>query len=209
MYDSSSGGSVVSAGGSIGRWQDKSGNSRNFTATGSLRPTLTASGLNGKSVVSFGGGNQLTSSTNIINSASVTVCGVFQRTSGNYGGFITSCDDTDGSPALLIDATKLAVRSGSGVSNLFIASAAFTGPSVVAFVNNSSTPSLYVNGSLIGSGNYASPSSSTTTAIGTYRLSQANFLNGYIAEMVVYNSALSSSDRSAVESYLKAKWGIA
>jgi hypothetical protein len=33
-------------------------------------------------------------------------------------------------------------------------------------------------------------------------------LNGDIAEIIMYDSALSDTDRSAVESYLRAKWGI-
>ena len=34
------------------------------------------------------------------------------------------------------------------------------------------------------------------------------YLNGDIAEIIIYNSALSDADRSAVESYLMTKWAI-
>jgi hypothetical protein len=35
-----------------------------------------------------------------------------------------------------------------------------------------------------------------------------DFLNGDIAELIIYNAALSDTDREAVETYLLAKWGI-
>jgi hypothetical protein len=34
------------------------------------------------------------------------------------------------------------------------------------------------------------------------------YLDGDIAEILIYNSALSDADRSAVEAYLMSKWGI-
>jgi hypothetical protein len=36
----------------------------------------------------------------------------------------------------------------------------------------------------------------------------SGYLNGDIAEIIIYNSALSDTDRGLVESYLLAKWGI-
>ena len=38
--------------------------------------------------------------------------------------------------------------------------------------------------------------------------SNANFLNGDICEIIIYDSALSDTNREAVENYLLAKWGI-
>jgi hypothetical protein len=209
IFNASSGGSDVSPGGAIGRWQDKSGNGRHFVASGSAMPTFTSSGLNGRSVVTFNGtANNLTNSTNIIFFSSVTIIAVVRRVSGAYGGFITSQTGDDG-PSLLIDNNKLFVRAGSGSAQTVATSANFTGPSVATAVINNWTPSLYVNGSLVGTGSFADVrGEASTTSIGTYRVGDTNFLNGYIAEMVVYNSVLSNANRSAVESYLMSKWAI-
>jgi hypothetical protein len=48
----------------------------------------------------------------------------------------------------------------------------------------------------------------TTTAIGSYRTTQANYLNGYIGEIIVYTRVLTVSERRMAEGYLGKKWGI-
>lgn len=45
-------------------------------------------------------------------------------------------------------------------------------------------------------------------AIGSSLDTTSNFLNGAIAELLVYNSVLSSGDRKNIEGYLSWKWGI-
>lgn len=52
---------IASVSGAVSQWNDKSGNSRNFAATGTARPTLTANGLNSLPVLTFGGGQRLVS----------------------------------------------------------------------------------------------------------------------------------------------------
>lgn len=212
LYDETSGGSVVTAGGLVARWQDKSANARHFTASGSARPTLTASGLNGKSVVTFDGSDQMTNGNNIINRASLTVCAVVQRSSGAYGGYITSHSNDD-SPALVTENGNLAGRGrgdSTGTASFAVSPTAFTGPAVASLVINSWSPFLYVNGAFVVSAAAGTTQGSEqTTSIGTYRINAANFLNGYIAEMIVYDSALSATDRATVEAYLMSKWGIA
>lgn len=50
--------------------------------------------------------------------------------------------------------------------------------------------------------------STNDLTIGRVPSGESNFLNGDIAEMMIYDSALSDTDREAVENYLLAKWGI-
>jgi hypothetical protein len=154
----------------------------------------------------------MTNSTNIINQASLTVCAVVQRSSGTYGGYIASQADLDDSPSLVLDAGKLAGRGRgdtTGLASMAISPSAFTGPAVASFVVNSWSPFLYVNGAFVVSAAAGTTQGSNqTTAIGTYRVAAANYLTGYIAEMIVYDSALSATDRASVEAYLMTKWGI-
>jgi hypothetical protein len=46
------------------------------------------------------------------------------------------------------------------------------------------------------------------TSVGTQGGGTYGFWNGDIAEIIVYNSAISTADRARVEAYLAAKWGI-
>jgi len=66
LYDATSGGSLVSAGGSIARWEDKSGNAEHATqSTSGARPTRQTNVQNGLAVVRFDGSDDLLSrSTN-------------------------------------------------------------------------------------------------------------------------------------------------
>ena len=55
LFDATSGGSAVSTnGGSVARWEDKSGNGRHFVQSSApVRPTLSTAAKNGRSVVTF------------------------------------------------------------------------------------------------------------------------------------------------------------
>lgn len=48
----------------------------------------------------------------------------------------------------------------------------------------------------------------TSLAIGAMGFGSQEFFAGYLAELIVYNRVLSTSERQGVESYLGAKWGI-
>jgi hypothetical protein len=58
IYDATSGGSLVASGGSVARWQDKSGNSRHATqATSGKRPVRRTAQQNGLSTIEFSAGS--------------------------------------------------------------------------------------------------------------------------------------------------------
>lgn len=194
-------------------WADKSGGSRNFTQdTLNSQPSYSST-LNGKRVVSFNGtSHQLNNNTNIINSANVTMFVVGQRSSGTFGGYITTMDSGAGgdvSPAMLINLSNVALRGDAGT--LATGAGGFTGPAVLTGVLSGYAPTLYIAGSLVQS-QAASASVNTAlntkTAIGTYRIAASNYLNGYIGEIICYTRALGTTERQRVERYLGRKWGL-
>ena len=71
---------------------------------------------------------------------------------------------------------------------------------------------LYVNGTVNAAVNTStdtlSGDANADLTIGC-QTGLSSFLNGDIAEVIIYNAALSDTDRAAVEGYLTTKWGIA
>jgi hypothetical protein len=72
---------------------------------------------------------------------------------------------------------------------------------IYGYSNNSSTMNFYTNGSLINS----NTGSYLLTGTGTTNI---GYLNGYISEIIIYNSTLPTFQRQVVEGYLAWKWGL-
>jgi hypothetical protein len=74
---------------------------------------------------------------------------------------------------------------------------------------NGSNIHLWRNGTLKATTAVAAISSTgTLNDVGVEGISSIVFWNGDIAEVLVYNNALSSTNRGNVETYLKSKYGI-
>lgn len=195
---------------STGTWTDKSGNGRNFSqATANNRPIVSSVTQNGRSILEFDGSNdQLIHSSNFLQVADCTLFAAFRRLSGTFGGVITSAGASDRSPAILIDNSQGYVR---GYANL-----SFAGANVVNSFNitsatvNAGATTLWINGTQVDADAVSGTldTSQTTTAIGTYRVTAANYINGYIGEIVAYTRVLTTTERRTVEAYLGRKWGI-
>jgi hypothetical protein len=115
-------------------------------------------------------------------------------------------------------------RGGSGTypvffnGNNYFASNAFGALSIVSSPQAASSGNRFTirrNGASANSTNDPAGSPQTvSTANSTANLTIGNtveesaFLNGDIAEIIIYDSALSDTNRSLVESYLMTKWGI-
>jgi hypothetical protein len=98
---------------------------------------------------------------------------------------------------------------GGFTANTFKVLSVITKPTQATAANRLSAR---VNGGSAVSGNQATKAASAADASGDLTLGSSSgatfFLNGDIAEIIIYNSALSDTDRAAVESYLISKWGI-
>ena len=207
-------------GAAISTWTDSSGKGNDATGTLTSRPLYKTNIVNSKPVVRFDGTNDYLTVANEPTFDLPTFTIFVVGTASNDGGTFTSKTTFAGGVG---DANrrKLQLRrssssqfvlySGSDTANKSMGAVSWSGFNIMSVVARSATDySLALNGAV---STYSSPSldltamNNSSLVIGA-ATSGAEFLNGDIAEILIYNRALSATERMAVESYLAAKWGI-
>ena len=196
------------SGANITAWSDKSGSSANGTATGT--PTYDSSGkgvsFNGSSAFSLPNGTIAPGSSNF---AIFVVC-YPTNISGYpyvYGAGGSSADtgtalifypDGQIENGFYTDFMGIASAGSVSINNLVMFTSAYNGTRV-----------LYKNGTSIVSG---TPSGIKNISTSNNRIGcsqgNASYFYGIINELIVYNTALTSSQRQQVEGYLAWKWGL-
>ncbi len=195
---------------------DISGNA-NHTAvqgTSTARMTAVANQLNGKTILSADGGDYYT-----LPSALYTI------PNGSYTYFVTSKVNTEATGTVQ---TALSFREGAnnrfslrysatvagtvtavqGPGNAAITGVAGTSYGVYTVTRNSIDITLRVNGGTNGTDNDATSYASIDAGfIGATSGGNQNMTGG-IAEILIYNRLLTSSEMLQVEVYLANKWGI-
>ncbi len=216
----------------VATWADQSGNGYDATqSTTAARPTFIASGLNGLPVVRFDGtddrlalGSSALGMLRNVAGATVFVVVKYSNTAGaNRTSFFISLGGSTSARVQIRTTTtpkyQVIGRRLDADSSQNVASSQDTSTTnfVIhsAFFNYQNTLlQQYINGTLDGqktdfqtAGN-TSDTSSNTILIGTDGALSA-YLNGDIAEIIVYNRALNTSELAQVHRYLSRKWGIA
>jgi hypothetical protein len=221
IYDATTGGSVVTNGGQVARWEDKSVNARHYTQSNSaLRPIYSGVG------VDFDGSNDQLQSTNGSNAMAGKT---------NYSFFIVfEADSFSGDPVLMrfdsvASSDQLFELGQQGAQNL-----TYLGNSFQSI--NFRTYNTANNRSLSTSTKYLysfDRDSNTTGLLKINSLSYTNFtgglvavgvrtnqtatlaaylnnlyFNGRIFEVILYGRTLSNAEYTQVANYLNAKWSI-
>lgn len=205
----------IANGAAVPTWADASGGNRNATqATGTLQPLYIASGLNGKPVVRFNGSSQFMTLGDL-SAAFPSAASFFAVVTynGTQNQCIYSTSVFNSGTNVGDDFWYYAGNSGSYLS-IFrnsrpqITSAPATGSNLFSVISSSSSWDEFVN--QVDKGAVASTYTPGTSHLLGHSNNAANncYLNGDISEVLIYNTALSSSDRLNVEGYLKAKYGI-
>jgi hypothetical protein len=242
LFDQTTGGSLVAAGGAVARWEDKSGNARHATqATSGRRPNRQDNAQGGRRVLRFDGTYNAPTSErmiipssgamfNFLHSGTGTVFAVASYASTLFFQTILNNSQTAGGNGYVLSAyhdlgvsVDRTARSfaGPGAATYDTVSTGGVYPAGVFRVltntidaTNATAASrsrLYINGALNSGVNTltgnTSGNSFTDMIIGASENGGYSWI-GDIGEILVYNSALSDADRSAVESYLMSKWGI-
>jgi hypothetical protein len=228
LFDATSGGSAVTTDGSaVARWEDQSGNGYHFgQETSNNRPVLKTSIQNSKNVIRFDGSNDnmigpdslkinvpismfaVVSKRGGTNYQAIYGNGILASQSTGYGMFISATSDNSGAFAsqyrnLSSDSTNHYTAKTPTTNEFFIAFSIIDSSTNKAFFNNGAEDSVShtITGTPIN-----------TVAIGArYTTGMpiiAFFLNGDFAELLIYNSALSTTNRELVRDYLNTKWAI-
>lgn len=192
---------IAAPGETVQQWSDLSGTNNHMTqATVGIRPQYVSNAINGKPALFFNNAPWMQSTASL---TSWTIFAVVNHTDGaSFTNFRRFIDGNDGLGFSIFGV------SGTTVYN-----------SQLDYPRNINSANFRVNGAITLSAaplsNYkiisAIESTSTSSFIwyGTYQASGAQSHLGNIAEIIIYNTALSTADRQAVEQYLSNRYGIA
>ena len=194
-------GNSPSDGGTVGCWKDKSDSAANvIQVTGPNRPAWVANQFNGKPVIRFNG-----SSNYLIN----PTFNLPQPFTGFYVHIIKGVGTQ-----IIIEGNNSAQPLNYHLGNIVFNGASNIGYAKVtpmtSFIYNSAVYNgassiFYENGIQKATGNV--PDYFTFINIGRYS-GGGYYFNGDMAEIIIYDSALSTTTRQSVENYLKVKYGL-
>ena len=207
---------TYSSGSVVSQWNDKSGNSRNFSqSTVSLQPSRLTNTQNGKAVVNFGTPTDykwLSKTAFGWAESSFTVFLVIKPNTGGYFQNIFSSDTLYG--------TSLAITATGNYYSVFNTGAAAY-PSNLAYTTSNADVTTWKSSGQSGGSiavylrkngvaassviNAGYTNQNTKATLGAANSTEP-FL-GYVCEVLVYPSQLSSTDIETNETYLKNKWG--
>ena len=216
-WDASDSSTVTLVSGKVSQWDDKSGNSRHLTqGTDGSRPTY-AGTINGLSVLTFDGTDDFlahTTDTRLANASdgSWTACAVAStNTTSDTSQYLYHGGAFDTYAPQMIRTNGANVESiGQQSTGGYVADAQGTVSAYTPFqssgVQTSSSVQAFLNGSSNGATSMTAPTN-TLHPIYVGRVHNGGgIVNGSVAELIVYDSALGTTDRQTVEAYLKAKW---
>jgi len=203
-------------GNNVSQWDDKSGNGRNATQVTAInQPEYTTAGLNGKNVVTFGGNDYFSLSNDIVSSPS-TIVVVFKFNNFNeINPRIYDIKKSGQSLQLIRDGSTTSIGTKNTVWQPSAAgtkwhSSQTTDPEIIAINFENASTALSLNGTLsTNTGSMSIGAAGTDSTLGVRAdLVASTYLNGFISELVVVDTSLSTSDRQKLEGYLAHKWEI-
>lgn len=214
LYNATSGGSLVAPDGAVARWDDKSGNNRHATqATSSARPLRKTGVQNGNDVLRFDGLNDNLDSADWF-SSSISIFVVVASDSSATQSLVSKFNAIGDREYLLNIQSAVGVRflknevGNDGAANQFVDHATtLTGFNIIAGAKGTTDGIASANG-VETSVTFASSGVFDGSALWKIGAQEdlVNFFKGDIAEVLIYNRALSTTERSQVEEYLQSKW---
>lgn len=203
-FDAADSASVTLNGSTVSQWNDKSGNGYHLTqGTAGSQPTYTSAGQNGRNIITFDG-----TSDTLSRSTTPTVTQPFSVWIAMKWNALTA------EQRLMMCGSNLQIYLAPTFTMYAGSNAAVSGgdstsvPIVYGLVFNGSSSVARRNGSVISSSLAVGASSGSGLRVGSHDNLAANtFASMSVYEIIGKSGTFSAGDITALEAYLKAKWG--
>lgn len=185
----------------VSSWAALTGGATLAQATGSLQPLYITSGINGHPVVRFDGVDDMLTAT-ITDRAQPHTWIVVAKLASTGSLWKTAIQSGS---EVWADSGGWTGYAGTGL----ITSTHTTNPAVVTTVINGGSSAVYIDGGLGASGAAGSLTTGTALAVGEHpNTGLSRPFDGDIAEILLYDHALTAGERATVHSYVQDRYGI-
>ena len=216
LFTTDSGSTLATNGSAVGRWNDKSGNSRHLSqASSGSRPTFNATGQNSKGTIDFNGTTAFLERVQTDLSTNWT-CVIAAKNTNATGNpvFVAQSSDTLANPRWQLDrdttSARMVRRNDAGTIQLPSQGTHTASAFIQATTNDGSLVGVSLNGATLTTAAAVTGTFSTNRltvgALGTATV--VAFFNGSMFEVVYAPSMLATLDRQKIEGYLAHKWGL-
>lgn len=204
------GGSNDGFAGTVATWADKSGNNYDVTALTGEQPVYGSALLNGYKILSFDGINdRLTNLTTSLTGTDMTMYVIFRRTSNTGREALLDLGSNPDRNAIFIN------EGGTDKYNYYLNGSFYnttttyfyTTYKMVSMTQSGTSLNMWVDGASGLSATTATRTATTGITIGDDSTS-GDWLQGDIAEVLIYDHSLTSDERHDMENYLAKKWGL-
>jgi len=218
-FDAADASTITLNGSNVSQWNDKSGNGRNATQTGTAQPLYSSTGLNNKPALDFDGADDdlVLSSVSDLNSVSQSWFIVAKRDNANGRTEISFGIGNQQESNGLADIprwTDNKMYSQLGyVANRPSPVSVISDAPYINCVTGGAVQLSYTNGTLIGTGTTQSLSNFSVLDGGYVGSGRAmsffgRYFDGKISELIIIPSVATTQDRQLIEGYLAHKWGL-
>ena len=202
-------GRAPAVGSTLSSWIDKSVSQNHFTGT---NVTYTFDSTYNANSPTFSGNSEMaqtnTSLYSINNVSTLSFFCVSRNTGGALATIYNGHTSTQNNYILYRYTSSSLQWYGGDTAGVYSVDTAVNGNGITSFVvNPSGTGTGYVNGTSAGSGGTSTSSGQAIFILG-HQYTGGAYLTGYIYEFIVYNVALSTTQRQNIEGYLAQKWGL-
>ncbi|MFM6671567.1 MAG: hypothetical protein ACKPJO_15800 [Dolichospermum sp.] len=210
--DAADSSTVTLNGGNVSQWDDKSGNGRNAAqATAANQPARTLNGLNGKTVLTFDGVNDFLVSNSGTYGPNISMFAVARQDGGSsyqrllnvridqfafFGSFNANFATFFGNNSwndINANTPSIAVTSAKVLGVVNPTSGSVATPYVDGIAQNTKTGTMGI---------------SNGVDIGAIQSPNTQFWFGIVAEIIIVNSAVTTTVRQFIEGYLAWKWEL-